>query len=447
VESLAVADSSLVEAKPEPAGDETPSVDKDHDEEPMPAPREPAERFLVLTPGGPVIVDARVRLDGQRAESTVDNKTGRAVRAIALRTRRAYSPDARVTSRVWPLVDADADGRLSADEIAAAADRLWLLDANDDRLLAPAELTSLREQLTGRPAPGTAVGRGMTSRLAALSLEPKTDFERVDYVLQDMYAPLQDIGPESFAALPHLFAQLNGNGDQGLDRDELTKLLTVEAHVELAVEFQKAPAEGELAATIALRSHAPEIAIVSQDSPDRLVLALGSTRLVVSATDVPPAAAPTAAPAAAMKEEDEAPTPPIRLMVHDQGDALFAELDADSSGQLSEREVATAGARLRTRDVDGDGILAGGELPYAMIVAFLRGEAENNRSFYAPTSTAPPKPDEPAPAWFSAADLNQDGDVSRREFLGAGEQFAALDVDGDGYVDAAEALQATNSAP
>lgn len=446
VQPPVVVEALLVEAKPEPLCEDAPSAAEMAIEEPKQAPKAPAERFLVLTPGGPVIVDARITLDGHRVESTTDKQTGRAVRPIALRTRRAYSPDPRVTSRVWPLVDADADGALSADELAAVADRLWLLDANDDRVLAPTELASLREQLTGRPAPGTGVGRGMTSRLAALYLEPKTDFERVDYVLQDMYAPLQDIGPASFAALPKLFAQLNADGNAALDRDELAKLLTVDPHVELAVDFQRSPAAGELPATVAVRAHAPEISVVSHESADRVVLALDSTRLVISATEAPPAAAATAAPTAAGKEA-EALAPPIRLMVHDQGDALFAELDADSSGQLSEREVATAAARLHARDEDGDGSLSGSELPYAMIVAFLHGEAENNRSFYAPTSAAPPKRQEDAPAWFSAADVNQDGDVSRREFLGDAAQFAALDADGDGYVDVAEARQAVGPVP
>jgi hypothetical protein len=447
VEPPVIAEPPLVEEKPEPPHEENPSAAEIDIEPPKPDSKEPAERFIVLTPGGPVIVDARITLEGRRVESTTDKKTGRAVRPIALRTRRAYSPDPRVTSRVWPLVDADADGRLAADELAALADRLWLLDANDDRVLAPAELASLREQLTGRPAPGTAIGRGMTSRLAALYLEPKTDFERVDYVLQDMYAPLQDIGPTSFAALPKLFAQLNGNDDESLDRDELAKLLSVVPHVELAVEFQKSPAEGKLAATVAVRGQAPEIVVTPQESADRVVLALGATRLVVSATEVPPPPAPPAAPAAARKDEETAPTPPIRLMVHDQGDALFAELDADSSGQLSEREVATAAARLRGRDDDGDGSLAGSELPYAMIVAFLHGEAENNRSFYAPAPAAPPQPKAQPPAWFSDADLNHDGDVSRREFLGAAEQFATLDGDGDGYVDVVEAQRVAERSP
>jgi hypothetical protein len=36
-------------------------------------------------------------------------------------------------------------------------------------------------------------------------------------------------------------------------------------------------------------------------------------------------------------------------------------------------------------------------------------------------------------------DRNGDGDVSRREFLGTDEEFAAIDTDGDGLISAEEA--------
>jgi hypothetical protein len=36
-------------------------------------------------------------------------------------------------------------------------------------------------------------------------------------------------------------------------------------------------------------------------------------------------------------------------------------------------------------------------------------------------------------------DVNGDGDVSRREFLGTEEEFLRLDADGDGLISASEA--------
>ena len=43
------------------------------------------------------------------------------------------------------------------------------------------------------------------------------------------------------------------------------------------------------------------------------------------------------------------------------------------------------------------------------------------------------------PAWFYRMDLNLDGDVSAREFLGTRDQFRKLDTDHDGLIDPNEA--------
>jgi hypothetical protein len=39
-------------------------------------------------------------------------------------------------------------------------------------------------------------------------------------------------------------------------------------------------------------------------------------------------------------------------------------------------------------------------------------------------------------------DLNRDGDVSRREFLGSEEVFRRIDTDGDGLISVEEAIAA-----
>jgi Ca2+-binding EF-hand superfamily protein len=47
-----------------------------------------------------------------------------------------------------------------------------------------------------------------------------------------------------------------------------------------------------------------------------------------------------------------------------------------------------------------------------------------------------------APIWFQSMDRNNDGDVSRLEFLGGEERFNTLDANGDGLIDAEEAAAA-----
>ena len=89
-------------------------------------------------------------------------------------------------------------------------------------------------------------------------------------------------------------------------------------------------------------------------------------------------------------------------------------------------------------DANKNGQVDTNELPYSMVAAFLRGEQPGEQSFYRPQS-ARLLPASDAPSWFSHADFNGDGDVSRREFLGSGEQFSRLDSNGDGFVSAGEA--------
>jgi hypothetical protein len=506
---------------PATAGDaQAAALDKSADE-PKAELEVPAERVAILTPGGPVLVDVRLTLDGQpqgaglqrlvekvlaAADSDgdgrptwkelVDNRAAlpdqtrnenrgdsmllaewsekhdvnrdgrvqpdeaaswlgrdanRTARAFALRTSRAFAPDPRVTSRLWPLFDADRDGRLSEAELDGAAARLWLRDADDDRIIALSELASLRDQLDatmGMPMDRRNDGRSASVRVGALHLEPKSDLERVDYILKDMYAPLQDLAPSSFAALPALFGQLDADGDEWVGQDEWTNLRTVPAHVVLDVTFDRAATRRGEPPTIAVRCHGGEVAEPAAMAADRLVLKVGSTRLVAAVQDLLPVAPSDGRPERDPEAfADEAPLlaeTQVRLVVHDQSDALFDELDANADGRLGEREIATARERLLRYDADGDRQLSPEETPYEMIVAFVRGEALNEESFSTPPSRGM-TPTGAAPDWFAFADLNRDGDVSRREFVGSVERFESLDADGDGFITADEASPADES--
>ncbi len=441
------------------------------------------ERFAVLTPGGPLIVDVSITVDGKSladaaaaaaaredaggaaategsegaSEGAPDEGDGdtsdgeRVARFFRIRSSRSYSPDPRRTSLLWPLLDADGNGLLDEREIAAA-DRLWSRDADDDRVIRPAEVASLREQLDGSAA--TAMGRrsasgAAASRLAALPLGPDCNLDRVDFVFQDLYAPQQDLSPASFADLPSLFTALDANGDQWIERDELAKVQTVRPHLRLAVTFAStneddADPKAPKRAQVEVREAAAEVQPLDGGAADRALFALGETRVLISAHDM--SEAPNPRPQPAPMQGAAAPVG-VRLMVHDRGDAIFEALDANADGVLGEREVAGAAALLAARDASGDGRLTVDETPYQMIVAFLYGEAPGGPSYFAPP--APPRRADEAPpaAWFVAADLNGDGDVSRREFLGDAATFAKLDADGDGYIDASEGAPADADSP
>jgi hypothetical protein len=197
-------------------------------------------------------------------------------------------------------------------------------------------------------------------------------------------------------------------------------------HLELSVDFGGADPAQRGEAKLAVRNHAPDVSIVASPSASRMVLSAGGARLILSAHDLVGGNAPNANFAQ------------IRLMVHDESDAVFEELDQNADGRLGEREIAVASTQLLARDGNGDGQLAAGELRYSMVVALLRGEAEQEQSFYVPTFATPANAAQ-APSWFAKADFNGDGDISRREFLGSFERFDAVDDNRDGYINRDEA--------
>jgi Ca2+-binding EF-hand superfamily protein len=368
------------------------------------------------------------KIQSTEAAAWLGREAGTSAKPLAVRSTRAYRPVPRATSQVWHLIDGDDDGRLTSEEIGDATNRLLALDADDDRILAPAEMASLREQLEASGQRRRYVPRD-ANHYAAMHLGPDLEIGRLRYLLSDLYAPQQDLGPNSFPELSATYEKLDANGDGWFNGEELATIQSVDPHLALNIAFDDPNKEKPSTAKIEASKLTPEVAVVGQPSTDRTVISLGNTRLIVSAHNSgKPDGKPSSGQAAARNQ--------IRLMVHDQSDALFEALDANADGRLGEREIAFSSQRLGERDRNGDGNLAGDEFPYTMIVAFLLGEQASERSFYVPPSAvvSAATSDKPLPAWFSHADLNGDGDVSRREFLGSTQQFDRLDGNRDGYL-------------
>jgi Ca2+-binding EF-hand superfamily protein len=122
-------------------------------------------------------------------------------------------------------------------------------------------------------------------------------------------------------------------------------------------------------------------------------------------------------------------------------------LDANGDGRLSPREMRTAWQRLGTFDRDGDGLISREEMPRQVQITINPGLP--NLGVVQPGRIVPPRRTEPmvgntpagprGPLWFRKMDLNGDGDVSRREWLGSPEEFSRIDTDGDGLISLEEA--------
>ena len=137
------------------------------------------------------------------------------------------------------------------------------------------------------------------------------------------------------------------------------------------------------------------------------------------------------------------------MVYSDHGQGLFELLDLNKDGRLSQRELRNAVHLLLEYDEDKDGALTLLEIPRQCQLSLSHGptfDRNNNNQVQLVQQQlgAVVDPNEVAvatdgPIWFRKMDVNGDGDVSPREFLGSPEDFAQIDKDGDGLISLAEA--------
>jgi Ca2+-binding EF-hand superfamily protein len=139
----------------------------------------------------------------------------------------------------------------------------------------------------------------------------------------------------------------------------------------------------------------------------------------------------------------------VSLVLIEAGRGLFDLLDADRNGTLTAHEMAQAPGLLKRFDKAGRGYLTEADLPRSWHLLVRRGPAGGigysalppNNPFV--SRDTPPRPQAKAgPLWFRQMDDNGDGYVSRREFPGTDEQFRQIDTDGDGLISVEEATKA-----
>lgn len=123
--------------------------------------------------------------------------------------------------------------------------------------------------------------------------------------------------------------------------------------------------------------------------------------------------------------------------------SLFSLLDLNKDNRLTPRECIHVTAAWKPYDVNHDGQLAWQELSGKLR---LTAELVKPRLFQdiaaAPGGAAGEpiiRPRTAAPLWFRGMDRNQDGDISRREFIGNDAAFKKWDRDGDGLISEQEA--------
>lgn len=518
-------------------------------------PQDKTERLLLLAPGGPLVIELAMTIDGQpfraHRESLVDrvlkrcdkNGDGKVTWEEAVvtsyfargqyaklvgdkqaldRTVRPYDfkqdglvgrPEARwmmaqiaggpafmlvsgaAYSRtrvlsVYELLDADADGILSADELAGAEKRLKSLDVDDNDVL---QGTELYEVTTGGVIgfQGRAAAPGMRQPLAAVDgmlsqLGEGLDWDKLHQSLENRYGKDAPLTKDRWPRTAALFEKLDADENGSIDVAELPRLLKVNPHVAIAVNLGESGALPDGVTVTSLSDELGKPDDILTKTADRTVLKLGRLRLNIVAAGSKPAYSPDATVETMMARYDadrngylerkelaveqaaylrqafvaldddndgkaypeeikksymrgwESQWRRVSAMMVKQESSVLAAIDANADGRLGAREMRFAAASLRSFDDDATGRLSADEVPEVMqFVVALGGSASLRRP------SVPGRPGGPAgPPWFVRMDRNTDGDLSPREFLGSREQFRKLDVNGDGFIDPQEASAA-----
>ena len=124
------------------------------------------------------------------------------------------------------------------------------------------------------------------------------------------------------------------------------------------------------------------------------------------------------------------------------GYPLLPTLDPNDDGRLTIRERRELSERLIRFDRNGDKALTLPEVSPPIRVCIGLGPTAH-LELAGIRSSADAEQSEPVtgPDWFVRMDRNSDNDLSRIEFPGTDEQFAALDSDNDQLVSANEAIE------
>lgn len=140
----------------------------------------------------------------------------------------------------------------------------------------------------------------------------------------------------------------------------------------------------------------------------------------------------------------------VIMRVDLQRRSLFEILDANTDRRLTRREFLRGPERIAEYDANRNRALDAAEIEsrYRVTIELAQpGLIPDSQMTMQQGSSSPRlQGATDGPEWFRRMDLNQDGDVSRREFLGPTVDFARIDANRDQAISADEALAAADSA-
>jgi Ca2+-binding EF-hand superfamily protein len=291
------------------------------------------------------------------------------------------------TTDIRKFLDIDKNGVLSRDEVAKATERLKSRDADKNRLVYAHEL----------------IGKSTTTRVLsppvlAFRLGPTADVDTIFASIQERYQDADErVSATSFPVLPKLFSKTDENKNGQLEKAEVHEFNALKPHVKLVVNLGNASQMTKLS----LINLADELERVNDLAGRAIVITSPRFKLSFSATP--------------------SPRPISR---ESTGTRYLEQFDKDKNGYLIESEVTGGLSRqFRVWDANGDGRV------YAKdIVAAYDWATGPQRSRVRATSKTQ------GDILFQTLDESNDGRLSLREIGLAAQRIMTFDKNKDGQI-------------
>jgi Ca2+-binding EF-hand superfamily protein len=308
-------------------------------------------------------------------------------------------------ARLVRRYDRNRDGKLSLQESGLTPEVFRALDADADGKLSPEELTGLRLQppdleaaIDLEPAAGQPLRVRVLAGPNAQAARP--DFATFSFADTDLELAVRPFDPISAAIADarQQFNRLDADQNGYLDRDELKDNVRFQRGLFEAID---ADGDGKI--------FWPEM--------ERYV-----------------------------QSRAEAAATRCDIVLHVLGHGFFEALDRNHDGRIGLREIRAASDTLLALRKPGQMVLRPTDPPRRLHLEVIRGSFQLFGTGGMGESTVPrivAQPRTPVgPIWFQRMDRNNDGDLTWKEFLGPRHVFDELDADHDGLIDPREAEKA-----
>jgi Ca2+-binding EF-hand superfamily protein len=431
--------------------------------------------------------DGKVTLERFRTHCRQNGGSPFRLSAAPTTRRIGINPSAATLNEtLFTLLDGDKDGKLSAQELARVPAILLQKDADDDEIIEPLELAPPNySEILGRERLEPGKNREKVPFLRVLN--PSDSPAALARELLTQYgvqgqAPARKLTAKEIGLDEATFGQLDMDGNGILDNEELMRFAKRPPDIEAIVRLGKRVG-GKPRLELAPGENRPLNAKIRSPKDGTLELDFGGSRFelhlepeggqadrkilterygtlfrkadrdnngylesnearqtcfstMFKAMDVDGDGKVSEKEMIEYVEilagrQIRAAATVFTLNVAGERHGLFDLIDTNRDGRLSLREMRDAVKLIRLLDRDGDGKISRGEIPRTQLALLTRGKVANLME--------PVGINALGPLWLQKMDLNRDGDVSRREFLGTREQFQKIDTDGDSLISVEEA--------